>query len=112
MSRGILFGERRIPICVHLSCRLQIVVIGLFSHNRLAFPTAKLIQDRWPTTPVGISPCMYEPFGDLLPTVLCLGALEVEGLGDRLARDRKLQGQTPGVQRRLGPGHSLLWRAG
>ncbi len=55
---------------------------------------------------------MQEQFGDLLPAAHRLGALQGEGLGDRLTRNRELQSQTPGVQWRLGPECSRLRRAG
>jgi Resolvase, N terminal domain len=69
-------------ICVHLSCRLPMAGTGAFSHHGLAFPAAELIQDGWPLTPVGVSPCMREQVCDLLPATLHLSARQVKGLGD------------------------------
>jgi hypothetical protein len=85
-------------------------VAGLFWDHRLALPAAELIQDRWPATPVGVPTRMGEHLCDLLPAVLRLGLLHVKGLGDRLARDRQLQRQTPGMQRCFGPGSACLSR--
>ena len=80
----------------------------MFWRDRLALPAAELIQDRRPTTPIGVPTRVGEHVCALLPAVLGLEPRHIEGLGDRLARDRQLQRQTPGMQRCLGAGSALL----
>jgi hypothetical protein len=84
-------------IGVHLSRCLQIAAAGRLLRDGLAVPSAELIQDRGPTTPVRISPATREQVCKLLPAPLRRDPSEVKGLGDGLAGDRQLQRQAPGV---------------
>lgn len=54
---------------------------------------------------------MGEQVCDLLPVSLGLDVLQSKALDDRLARDRKLQCQKSGMQRRLTARRALLLRA-
>src|SRR6267142_5274161 len=60
--------------------------------------------------PIGISPAMREQRCDLVPAPRGLVPLQVEGLGNRLARDGQLQGQAPGMQGGLRTWGSVLLR--
>jgi hypothetical protein len=61
-----------------------IPAVGLFARNGLAFPAAEVIENGGPTAPIGVSPGMHEPLRDLVPPLLRLSPLQLEGLGDRL----------------------------
>jgi hypothetical protein len=54
---------------------------------------------------------MGEHVCDLLPASHGLDPLQIEGLGNRLTGDGKLQGEAPGMQWRLRPRRALLRRA-
>jgi hypothetical protein len=100
------------PMCVHLSRCLKIVAVGLFSPDWLAVPAPKLIQDRGPSTPVGVSTTRHAQLCNLVPAPLRWGSLQVEGRCNRLTGHGQLQGQAPRVQRRLRPRCPRLRRAG
>ena len=85
---------------------------GLGSHCRLTFPAAELIQDRGPTTPVGISATVHQDIGDLLPALLRPGSPQIAGLCNRLTGHGELQREAPGMQWRLGPRRPRLSRLG
>jgi hypothetical protein len=55
---------------------------------------------------------MGEQVCNLLPAAFRCISLEIEGLGNRLAGDRHLQGEAPRVSGGLRPGRILLRRAG
>ena len=55
---------------------------------------------------------MREQLCDLVPAPLGFGPLQLEGVGDGLTGDGQLQGQAPGVERRLRPGRAGLLRSG
>src|SRR5512132_3497699 len=100
-----------IPMLVHLS-HVCMVLACFFATDRLALPAAELIQDRRLTTPVGIFAYMGQDLSDLVPARLGFGSPQVDGLGDELAGYGQRPGETPGLQRRLGPWCSDLLRAG
>jgi hypothetical protein len=74
------------------------LALGLSAHRGLASPAAELIEDGWTTAPIGISAGVGEQLGDLAPAPRGLVPMQVEGLGNRLPRDGKLQGQAPGMR--------------
>jgi hypothetical protein len=61
------------------------------SPHWLALPAAELIQDRRPAAPVGVFASVGEEGRDLVPAPCGLAPLSLEGLGDRLARNRSRQ---------------------
>src|SRR5262252_746726 len=89
-----------------------ITAVGFFACTRLAFPATELIEDGWPTAPVGVSPAMREQLCNLIPALRGLSPRQLEGLRNRLAGDRQLQGQAPGVQGSLRAWCSHLLRPG
>ena len=86
--------------------------VGFFAREGLALPATQLIEDRGPSTPVGVFPAMREQRRDLVPALRRLGPRQLEGLGDRLTGNRELQGEAPRVQRGLGAWCARLLRAG
>ena len=91
---------------------IDVPAVGLFACKGLALPTPQLIEDRWPTAPVGVFARVCEECRDLVPAPLRLNSLQVDSLGDGLTRHGQLQGQAPGVQGGLAAGRPSLPRAG
>src|SRR5262245_63875597 len=85
-------------------------LVGFLSSNRLPLPASQLIQDRRSTAPVRVFASMGEQRRNLLPPALGRGSLQLACLGNGLTGDAQLQGEKPGMERRLCPGCSGLGR--
>src|SRR6266850_393088 len=88
----------------------DVTAVAFVARHGLAFPAAELSYDRWPTAPMGISAGMRAPRSALVPAPCGRVPLQVEGWGNRLARDRPRPGQAPGRQRGLWAWGAERWR--
>jgi hypothetical protein len=57
-----------------------VTAVGLFAGQRLAFPATELIEDGWPTAPVGASPAMRAQPCNLIPALHGLSPRQLKGL--------------------------------
>ena len=80
--------------------------VGFFAREGLAFPATQLIEDGWPSAPVGVFPAMRKQLRNLVPALRGLCPLQLEGLRNGLTGDGELQGQAPGVQGGLRAGRA------
>ena len=109
--------EMGVVLAVHFSRCLDMTVTGVpavgpCARPGLAVPTAALLQDGWPTAPVGIGASGREECGQLVPAPRRLDPRQGEGWGAGRTRHGPRQRQAPGGEWRRSPGRSGQLGAG